>query len=124
MGFGHGFVKKMCANMQSRRSDVDRLLVAMIAEVLLICAVALGFFVQFSIPITYATGGALLMLFAGSLICWKSQAASFAILGLSLLAVEIMLALRFPIFVFPFAIADVIILIVVSGSWQTGEKEL
>ena len=113
----------MCANMHARKPEIDRLLVAMIAEVLLICAVALGFFVQFSIPISYATGGALLMLFAGSLLCWKSQAASFAILGLSLLAVEAMLALRFSVLVFPFAIADIVLLIVVAGAWHTGDKD-
>ena len=113
----------MCANMQPRRNDVDRLLVAMIAEVLLVCAVALGFFLQFDIPVTYATGIALSVLFAGSLICWRSQASSFAILGLSLLAVEAMLAVRFPTLVFPFAVADVILLVVVSGIWHTGEKD-
>ena len=85
--------------------------------------VALGFFMQSSVSITYGTGATLFMLFAGSLLCWKSQTASFVILGLSLLAVEIMLALRFPSLVFPFAIADVILLIVASGAWHTGEKD-
>ena len=114
--------EKMCANVQARKTDADRLLIAMIAEVLLVCAVALGFFMQIDIPLAYSTGAMLFMLFAGLLLCWKSQTASFVILGLSLLAVETMLALRFPPLVLPFAIADVILLIVVSGAWHTGEK--
>jgi len=94
----------------------------MVAEVLLICAVVLGFFVQFSLPASAATGGALLVLFIGSLLCWKSPVAATAILALSLLAVEAMLVLRFPVMLLPFALADIVLVMVVSGAWHAGEQ--
>jgi hypothetical protein len=105
-----------------KKEAIDHVLVAMIAEVLLICAATLAFFVQFNLPVTIATGCALVSIFAGSLLCWKSQAASFAILGISLLAVEIMLALRFPVLIFPFALVDVLLVMVLSGAWHTSEQ--
>ena len=115
-------MKKMCAKYHAREKEaVDRVLVAMIAEVLLVCATALGFFVQFNLPISFATGGALAVLFIGSLLCWKSSAASIAILALSLLSVQIMLILRFPILLLPFTLVDLILVMVVSGFWNTGE---
>ena len=97
---------------------VDSVLVAMIAEVLLICATALGFFVQFNLPVSVATGCALGVLFIGSVLCWKSTVAASAILAISLLSVQIMLILRFPILMLPFALVDIVILMVVAGGWH------
>lgn len=112
----------MCAGYHlEEREATDRVLVAMIAEVLLICATALGFFVQFNLPISFATGGALAVLFIGSLLCWKSQMAASAILAVSLLAVQIMLIMRFPILLLPFALIDLLLVMVVSGGWHIGE---
>ena len=99
----------------------DSVLVSMIAEVLLVCATSLVFFVQLDIPLTFATGGALGVLFIGSLLCWKSQAAAFAILALSLFAIEAILIQRFGVLLLPFAFVDIILLMAVSGFWRTGE---
>jgi len=113
----------MCATYRARENDAaDSVLVAMIAEVLLVCATALGFFVQFSLPITLATGGALAVLFIGSIFCWKSPLAASAILAISLLAVQAMLILRFPIIMLPFALVDIILVMVVAGGWHAGEQ--
>jgi hypothetical protein len=98
------------------------MLVAMIAEVLLVCATALGFFVQFDLPVSVATGGALAVLFIGSVLCWKSQAAASAIIAISLLSVQAMLTLRFSILLLPFALADVILVMVVVGGYRAGEE--
>lgn len=112
----------MAAEYHRRNDAADRVLVAMVAEVLLICAVVLGFFVQFSLPASASTGGALLVLFIGSLLCWKSQLAASAILAASLIAVEAMLVLRFPILLLPFALADIVLVMMVSGAWHAGEQ--
>lgn len=98
------------------------MLVAMIAEILLVCATALGFFVQLDLPISVATGGAIFVLFIGSLLCWKSQPAAYAILALSLLCVQAMLVLRFSLLLLPFALADIILVMIVSGAWHAGEQ--
>ncbi|MCX6771988.1 MAG: hypothetical protein NTX79_08130 [Candidatus Micrarchaeota archaeon] len=113
----------MCAIHRARENAaVDGILLAMIAEVLLVCATALGFFVQLDLPIAFATGGALAVLFIGSVFCWKSRTAASAILALSLAYVQIMLITRFPILLLPFALVDVITVMIVSGVWHTGEQ--
>jgi len=112
----------MQAEHHFKMSDAaDSVLVAMIAEVLLICATSLVFFVQLDLPIAFATGGALGVLFIGSLLCWKNQTAAGAILALSLLAIELILIQRFGVLLLPFAAVDIILVIVVSGFWHTGE---
>jgi len=100
----------------------DSVLVAMIAEVLLVCATALGFFVQFNLPISFATGGALAVLFIGSILCWKSTMAATGILALSLLAVQIMLVLRFPLLLLPFALVDIVLVMIVAGGGAAGDQ--
>jgi hypothetical protein len=113
----------MCAIYRARENDAaDRVLVAMIAEVLLVCATALAFFVQFNLPISVATGCALAVLFIGSIFCWKSALAATAILAISLLSVQIMLILRFPILLLPFALVDIVLVMVVAGGYQAGEQ--
>ena len=94
----------------------------MIAEVLLVCATVLGFFVQFNLPVSLATGGALAVLFIGSIFCWKSPLAASAILAISLLSVQVMLILRFPVLLLPFALVDIILVMVVAGGYHTGEQ--
>jgi hypothetical protein len=96
---------------------------AMVAEVLLVCATALGFFVQFDLPLTFATGGALAVLFIGSVLCWKSQAAAGAILALSLLSVQAMIALRFPVLILPFALVDLVLVMVAFGGWRESGQQ-
>ena len=114
----------MCATHRARESDAtDRVLVAMIAEVLLVCATALGFFVQFNLPISLATGGAVAVLFIGSVLCWKSSFAASAILAISLLCVQIMLITHFSLLLLPFALVDMILLMVVSGGYHIGERD-
>jgi len=113
----------MCAIYHAGRNDAtDGVLVAMIAEVLLVCATALGFFVQFNLPIPVATGGAIAVLFIGSVFCWKSPLAANAILAISLLAVETMLTLRFPMLLLPFALADIILVMILAGGYHAGEQ--
>ena len=112
----------MQAEHHSKMSEAaDSVLVAMVAEVLLICATSLVFFVQLDLPITFSTGGALGVLFIGSLLCWKSQAAAGAVLALSLLFIQAILIQRFGILLLPFAVVDIILLAIVSGFWHTGE---
>ncbi len=112
----------MCADYHSRKNEAaDSVLVAMIAEILLVCATALGFFVQFNLPVSVATGCALLVLFVGSVLCWKSSIAATVILAISLLSVQIMLILRFPILMLPFALVDIVILMIVAGGWHAGD---
>lgn len=108
--------------MKRKREAVDGALVAMVAEVMLVCAAILLFFVQLSLPISVSTGGALLALFAGSLLCWRSQAAAIVVLAVSLIVSQAILALHFAILLLPFAMADVIIVMVVSGAWHAGEQ--
>ena len=113
----------MFAEHHSGRNDAaESILVAMVAEVLLVCATALGFFVQFNLPISMATGGALAVLFIGSAFCWKSQLAASAILAISLIAVQVMLITRFPILLPPFALVDIILVMVVAGGYRAGEQ--
>ena len=113
----------MCATYHMGKNEaVDSVLVAMIAEVLLICATALGFFVQFNLPVSVATGCALAVLFIGSILCWKNPLAASAILAISLLSVQVMLITRFPILMLPFALVDIILVMVVSGGWHAGEQ--
>ena len=112
----------MCATYHMGKNEAaDSVLVAMIAEILLICATALGFFVQFNLPVSVATGCALGVLFIGSVLCWKSTVAASAILAISLLSVQIMLILRFPILMLPFALVDIVILMIVAGGWHAGD---
>ena len=113
----------MCAIYRAvEKYATDRVLVTMIAEVLLVCATALGFFVQFNLPISLATGGALAVLFIGSIFCWKSSFAASAILTISLLCVQIILVLHFPVLLLPFALVDLILVTVVLGGYRTGEQ--
>ena len=116
-------MKHMCATYRAGERDaVDGVLVAMIAEVLLVCATALGFFVQFNLPVAVATGAAIAVLFIGSILCWKSPLAASAILAVSLLCVQIMLILRFPILLLPFALVDIILVMTVVGGYHAGER--
>ena len=113
----------MCASYHARENGaVDSILVAMIAEVLLVCATALGFFVQFNLPVSLSTGGAIAVLFIGSIFCWKSQAAASAINVISLLSVQGMLVVRFPALMIPFALADIVLVMVVAGGYHAGEQ--
>lgn len=113
----------MAAYRMRKLEAIDSVLVAMIAEVLLVCATALLFFVQLNLPISISTGGALLVLFIGSLLCWKNQVAAFGILAISLLAAQAMLTLRFSLLLLPFAVVDIILVMVVSGAWHAGELD-
>ena len=116
-------MKFMCAVYRARENGaIDSILVAMIAEVLLVCATALCFFVQFTLPVSLATGSALAVLFVGSIFCWKSQTAASFILALSLLCVQIILILRFPILLLPFALVDIILVMVMVGGYRAGEQ--
>ena len=113
----------MFAEHHSGRNDAaESILVAMVAEVLLVCATALGFFVQLDLPVSLATGGALAVLFVGSVLCWKSQMAAGAILAISLLFVQVMLITRFPVLLVPFALVDIILVVVVAGGYHAGEQ--
>ena len=109
-------------NQHWRWEAVDSVLVSMIAEALLVCATVLVFFVQMNLPAFFATGGALGVLAIGSVLCWKNQATASAILALSLLCVQAVLAMHFPLLLLPFALVDIILVMVVAGFWHTGEQ--
>lgn len=100
--------------VEIHKEGADRIFVAMVAEILLVCAVFLAFFVQFEMPLTIATAGAIFVLLVGSLLCWKGKIYSIAVLVLSLLAVQIMLISHFPILLLPFAAADVLALMLAT----------
>jgi len=117
-------VNAMRATYNANQNDAAvRVLVAMIAEVLLVCATVLFFFVQFNLPVSLATGGALAVLFTGTIFCWRSSFAASAILAISLLCVQIILALHFSILVIPFALVDIVLVMVVSGGYRIGEPD-
>ena len=70
---------------------VDRLLITVVAQVLLICAALVLFFVYLDLPIFMASGMSLTLLVFGSLFCWKNFLAARLVLMFSLIAIELAL---------------------------------
>lgn len=90
-------------------SNINRVLLAIAAQIFLICATLLLFFVHIKIPMLSASAASLVVLAVGSILCWKSLLASKLILLLSLLGIEVV-ALSFePELLLPSAAANVIV---------------
>lgn len=96
-------------------------LVTIASEVFLVCAVVLVFFVHFQLPMTIASAASLAGLFIGSLLAWQKYRNALAILLLSLVAVQVVLLKFSEILIFPFVLADIIILVIALGSWKPAE---
>ena len=76
---------------REHHETVDRLLITVVAQVMLICAALVLFFVYLQLPIFVASGLSLALLVFGSLFCWKSFLAARLVLVLSLIAIELAL---------------------------------
>ncbi len=66
-----------------------RVLVSMVAEILLICAVVMGLFIYLRVPAETGTPVVIVLFFIGSIFCWKSFSNSQIILLLSLAVMEL-----------------------------------
>jgi len=100
----------------------NRVLVTVAAEVLLACAVALGLFVYSQLPIAYSTGIALVLLFVGSVFCWKSYSAAQIVLVLSLLVTEFVVLTYFGWLLLPFIVLDIVVVAALARSIQAKES--
>ncbi|MCX8195047.1 MAG: hypothetical protein N3G22_03005 [Candidatus Micrarchaeota archaeon] len=89
-----------------------------VAEVLLICASVLVFFVLFDLPPTLSAGGALLSFFSLSIFSIISLGFARVVLLGSLAAMQIALLLHFPFLLLPFVLIDAVALIAVIFSMQ------
>lgn len=113
----------MAANIFGMDEDEARsyVLVTVAAEVFLICAVVLVFFVHLQLPVSIASAGALASLFIGSLLSWQKYRNAKFILFLSLVAMQVVLLKFSEILVFPFVFLDIIVLVFALGSWNSPE---
>ena len=94
----------------THHSDVNRLIITVSAEILLICACIVLFFAYLKLPISTASGLSLVLLLGGSFLCWRSFFSAQLILLFSLLAIEIAIIDFEPNFFFPALIISIFVL--------------
>ncbi len=114
----------MAANIFGMDEDEARshVLVTVAAEVFLVCAVVLVFFVHLRLSMDIASAGSLASLFIGSLLSWQKYRNAKIILFLSLVAVQVVLLKFSEILFFPFVFVDILILASALGSWKPAEE--
>lgn len=110
------------AEAAERKEALSYMSVTIASEIALICAVVLLFFVYLSLPLPYATGGALLSILFGSAIAWRNLAGAEAVFVLSVLAVEIVVLGYFPGMLLPFVAMDIAIIAWLASMWNVGQR--
>lgn len=100
----------------------SHMLVTVAAEVFLVCAVVLVFFVHLRLSMDIASAGALASIFIGSLLSWQKYQNAKIILLLSLVAMQAVLLKFSEALIFPFVFMDILILVMALGSWKPAEE--
>jgi len=95
----------------SDKEILTRMAIASIAEVFLVCAAVLLFFVQFRLPLSVSTSATLVFVFAGSILCWKSVLFAEMMLFASLLGTQYVLLGHFPGLLAVFVLVDLFVII-------------
>jgi hypothetical protein len=95
----------------------DRIFLAALAEILLVCTAVLLFFAYLTLPIEIATAACVFVLFIGTLLCWKSTTASEAIMVIGLFGSQYILVSYFSQLLLPFLIFDVLVLFTMTRIW-------
>lgn len=90
---------------------LTQMAIASIAEVLLMCASVLLFFVYLKLPLSVSTSATLVFLFAGSVFCWKNVLFSEIVFFCSLLATQYVLLSYFPGLLVLFCLIDLFVII-------------
>jgi len=92
---------------RARNSEMNRLLITMSSQILFISASIVVFFAYLKLPTPTASAFLLVLLLAGSFLCWKSFFAAQLILLFSLLAIEVAIIDFEPNFLFPALIISI-----------------
>jgi hypothetical protein len=74
---------------QMHHENLNRLLLTVASQTLLICAVLVLFFSYLRLSLEIASGFALTLLLGGSLLCWRNFFAARAMLILSMIGIEV-----------------------------------
>ncbi|MCX8198320.1 MAG: hypothetical protein N3F07_03990 [Candidatus Micrarchaeota archaeon] len=101
--------------------SLNRMIITMSSQLLLVCATVLVFFAYLQPPIFLATAACLLVFFAGSVFCWKSLASAQTILLLSLLTTQFILMQYFDYLLVPFLLLDIFLVLAFARSWNPKE---
>lgn len=105
-----------------KEGPLNRVLVTVIAELLLVCATVLLLFGYLKLPISVSTFAALVMFFAGAILCWRSFIMAQALLLASLLAVEFVLFGYFDWLLPAFLLVDLLALLLLLRAWQPKDE--
>ncbi|MEM4633784.1 MAG: hypothetical protein QW275_01385 [Candidatus Anstonellaceae archaeon] len=98
--------------------SLNRMIITISSQLLLICAAILVFFAYFQLPIFIATAACLTILLMGSVFCWRSLANAQTIFMLSILVIQFVLISYFDYLLFPFMLLDILIVLAFARSWQ------
>ena len=85
----------------------DHITIIALAEIMMICAALLLFFVLLDLPFTIATGGALFVIFTGSVIFWKNTVVAEIAFFFSLFISQFVLFGYFQWLIIPFILVDI-----------------
>jgi hypothetical protein len=96
---------------------LNRMLVSVSAEIMLICATVLLLFAYFRIDLFLATIASIFVFFFGSIFCWKSFTYSQTVLLFSMAATEFVLLDFLPYFLIPFILLDLLAIFILSKMW-------
>lgn len=103
--------------------SLNAVLVAVIAEIALICATALVFFAYLKLPLSLATALSLFVFFLGSLACWKGFGKAQMVFFISIMACEFVLVSYFDWLLPGFIVFDLIAVLVFMRIWQPRNEE-
>ncbi len=96
--------------------NLNRLLLTVASQTLLICSVLVLFFSFLRLPLVIASGFALTLLLGGSLLCWKNFLAARAILILSMVGIEVAILSYEPDLIIPAIFLDLAVAAILFGS--------
>lgn len=96
---------------------LNRMLVSVSAEIMLVCATTLLFFAYFRFELFLATVAAIFVFFFGSIFCWRSFTYSQTILLISMAATEFVLLDFLPFLLIPFILLDLLVVFLLSRMW-------
>ncbi|MCX6769491.1 MAG: hypothetical protein NT051_02305 [Candidatus Micrarchaeota archaeon] len=103
---------------RSHNETINYLSVMIASEITLVCAALLFFFVYLNVPLSLATGGALVAILVGSVFCWRSIVTAEAIFMFAVLGNQIIILDYFPSLVWPFVVMDLLIMAWLSTLWS------
>ena len=106
------------------KETLNYLSIVIAAEIALVTAVVLFFFVYSTeMSIVASTSGALVALLFGSVLCFTSIVAAEAIFIASILGAELVILNFFPGMMIPFIVADLAIIVWLASHWNVSDEE-